>query len=260
MKKNAIASILLAFATAFVLSDNLGTASLVGDLSSTNDHVYTADQVDALVAGAGADMTSVSNTVTDLLTVAIAEAPTESTLEVLRLAVADLWEIHDKLAAIEAYDDIVDAIDSLVAASVAASLTNYATRAQLAGYVPTSRTINGRALSSNISLTATNVGALPAAGYSTVSPADIGSDPYIYVEFSGSTRILSYAGSGTLDVGGLYAPNGPPCHLVLSGFSSVNWPSSWYPIVDGTYDPSKINYYDVGGANGDTYVRFLFSR
>lgn len=50
MKKNAIASILLAFATAFVLSDNLGTASLVGDLSSTNDHVYTADQADAVFA------------------------------------------------------------------------------------------------------------------------------------------------------------------------------------------------------------------
>lgn len=50
MKKNAIASILLAFATAFVLAGNLGTASLVGDLSSTNDHVYTADQADAVFA------------------------------------------------------------------------------------------------------------------------------------------------------------------------------------------------------------------
>lgn len=50
MKKNAIASLLLAFSTAFVLADNLGTTSLVGDLSSTSDHVYTADQADAVFA------------------------------------------------------------------------------------------------------------------------------------------------------------------------------------------------------------------
>lgn len=50
MKKNALASLLLAFATAFALADNLGTASIVGDLSSTNDHVYTADQADAVFA------------------------------------------------------------------------------------------------------------------------------------------------------------------------------------------------------------------
>ncbi len=232
-------------------------ADLAADLAAAA--AAATNYTDVAVAAAGADMTSVSNTVSDLLTVAVAEAPEESTLEVLRLAVADLWEIHDKLAAIAAYDDIADAIDSLVAAAVAASLTNYATRAQLAGYVPTSRTINGRALSSNISLTAANVGALPAAGYSTVSPADLGADPYVYIEFSGGMRILSYAGSGVLDIGGLYAPNGPPCHLVLSGFSSVNWPSSWYSIIDGTYDPSASNYYEIGSINGQSYVRRLFA-
>ena len=233
----------------------------LGSIPRTNT-VYTAREVDVLLenAGGGADMTSVSNTVTDLLTVAVAEAPTESTLEVLRLAVADLWEIHDKLAAIEAYDDIVDAIDSLVASAVASSLTNYATKAQLSGYVPTSRKVNNKALASNVTLSAGDVGAIPAAGYSAISPADLGASPYVYVEFYGATRVLSYTGSGTLEVGGLYAPNGPPCHLVLSGFSSISWPTDDYPIVDGTYDSSKINYYDVGGANGDTYVRFLFSR
>lgn len=50
MKKNAIASILLAFAAAFAPADNLGTTSLVGDLSSTSDYVYTADQADAVFA------------------------------------------------------------------------------------------------------------------------------------------------------------------------------------------------------------------
>lgn len=50
MKKNAIASLALAFATAFVLADNLGTPSLVGDLSSSSDYVYTADEVDTLLS------------------------------------------------------------------------------------------------------------------------------------------------------------------------------------------------------------------
>lgn len=49
MKKNAIASLALAFATAFVLADNLGTPSLVGDLSSSSDYVYTADETDTLL-------------------------------------------------------------------------------------------------------------------------------------------------------------------------------------------------------------------
>ena len=52
MKKNVLASLLLAFATAFALADNLGTASLVGDLSSSNDYVYTADETDNVVSNA----------------------------------------------------------------------------------------------------------------------------------------------------------------------------------------------------------------
>ena len=48
MKKNAIASLLLAFATVFALADNLGTTTKVGSLSRSTDYVYTADQADAL--------------------------------------------------------------------------------------------------------------------------------------------------------------------------------------------------------------------
>ena len=74
---------------------------------------------------------SATNAVSDAMTVAVAENPIESTLEVLRLAVSDLWEIHDKLAAVEAYDSIVDAIDSIVAGA----LTNYVTMARISGWV-----------------------------------------------------------------------------------------------------------------------------
>lgn len=50
MKKNLIASVMLAFATAFALADNLGTATKVGSLSRSSDYVYTADQADAVFA------------------------------------------------------------------------------------------------------------------------------------------------------------------------------------------------------------------
>ena len=50
MKRNALASLALAFATAFALADGyLGTPTLVGDLSSTTNYVYQAAQVDTLV-------------------------------------------------------------------------------------------------------------------------------------------------------------------------------------------------------------------
>ena len=48
MKKNLIASVMLAFATVFALADNLGTTTKVGSLSRSTDYVYTADQADAL--------------------------------------------------------------------------------------------------------------------------------------------------------------------------------------------------------------------
>ena len=50
MKRNALASLALAFATAFALADNLGTVTKVGALSRTSDYVYTADQADAVIA------------------------------------------------------------------------------------------------------------------------------------------------------------------------------------------------------------------
>ena len=226
-----------------------------GSLSVVRTRLPAVERV--LTTGSGVpDMVAVSNAVSGLLAATVAELPAESTLEVLRLAVADLWDAVGRLSALSLYDDVSDAVDSLVAAS----LTNYVARAELAALVPASRTVNGRSLAANVVLDAAAVGAIPAAGYSAISPANLGSSPYVYIEFSSSAGVLSYTGSGALEIGGLYSPNGPPCHLVLSGFSSVAWPTDYYPIIDGTYDSSKTNYYEVGCANGATYVRFLFSR
>lgn len=50
MKKNALASLALALATAFALAEgNLGTPTKVGSLSRSTDYVYKASEVDAIV-------------------------------------------------------------------------------------------------------------------------------------------------------------------------------------------------------------------
>ena len=49
MKANALASLALAFATAYALADNLGTPTKVGSLSRSTDYVYTADEADTLL-------------------------------------------------------------------------------------------------------------------------------------------------------------------------------------------------------------------
>ena len=52
MKKNALASLALAFATAFALADGatyLGTPTKVGSLSRSTDYVYEAGEVDTLL-------------------------------------------------------------------------------------------------------------------------------------------------------------------------------------------------------------------
>jgi hypothetical protein len=75
MKKNILASLLLAFATAFVLAENLGTPSLVGDLSSSNDYVYTADQADAVVTAARTAAVSYTTAVSNKFEEAISAIP-----------------------------------------------------------------------------------------------------------------------------------------------------------------------------------------
>ena len=49
MKRNALASLALAFATAYALADNLGSPTKVGSLSRSTDYVYTADETDTLL-------------------------------------------------------------------------------------------------------------------------------------------------------------------------------------------------------------------
>jgi hypothetical protein len=153
------------------------------------------------------------------------------------------------------YDDVRDAIDAIVGGA----LTNFAHRADLFGYVPINRSVNGHALQADIALSAADVGAIPAAGVAPAPyPARLGEDPSIYIVFDSDVHNLSYSGSGILSVLGCYVPLGPARHLVLGGFDSVSWPSDLHVIADH-YVPEFENYYEVGNANGQNYIRFLFA-
>ena len=197
----------------------------------------------------------VTNTISDLVASSVSASPAGSEIAVLKLALADLWARVDGMQGLDGYDDVRDAIDAIVGGA----LTNYAHRADLFGYVPINRSVNGHALQADIALSAADVGAISAAGVAPAPyPARLGEDPSIYIVFDSDVHNLSYSGSGILSVLGCYVPLGPARHLVLGGFDSVSWPSDLHVIADA-YEPEAENYYEVGNANGQNYIRFLFA-
>lgn len=198
---------------------------------------------------------AVTNTVSDLVASAVATSPTGADIAVLKLALADLWARVEGIEGLDGYDDVRDAIDAIVGGA----LTNFAHRADLFGYVPINRSVNGHALQADIALSAADVGAISAAGVAPAPyPARLGEDPSIYIVFDSDVHNLSYSGAGILSVLGCYVPLGPARHLVLGGFDSVSWPSDLHVIADA-YEPEAENYYEVGNANGQNYIRFLFA-
>ena len=66
----------------------------------------------------------------------------------------------------------VNVIESVKVNGTALTVTSKAVNVDLSGYVPTSRTVNGKALSSNITLAASDVGALASGGTAVKATAD----------------------------------------------------------------------------------------
>lgn len=72
------------------------------------------------------------------------------------------------LASYITFSSLSSTLSSYVTTSALTStLSSYATTASLSGYVPTSRTVNGKALTTNITLAASDVGAPSGSGTST---------------------------------------------------------------------------------------------
>ena len=64
-------------------------------------------------------------------------------------------------------------------------------KVDLTGYVPTARTVNGKALSSNITLSASDVGAVPANGTASMATSD-GNGNNIATTYATKSEIISY--------------------------------------------------------------------
>jgi len=108
----------------------------------------------------------------------------------------------------------------------------------LTGYVPTSRTINSKALTSNISLTASDVGALP-------------SNTTYVSSFNGSTGAITY----TAPVTSVNGQTGAVTIAVYDDTSLANRVSAlenttWYRYYTGSSTPSNSM-----GNNGDLYFQ-----
>ena len=114
-----------------------------------------------LIAGqAGGDASAVTNLVSDILAEEVDALPVQSTLEVHRLVLADLWDRVDRMAGssdADAIDDILLALDSLDARLTALEARSGATATRMA------------ALEASVGTTATRMAAL--SGPSTVPAA-----------------------------------------------------------------------------------------
>ena len=108
----------------------------------------------------------------------------------------------------------------------------------LTGYVPTSRTINGKALTTNISLTASDVSALPS------------STTYVS-SFNGSTGAITYTAPVTSvngQTGAVTIPSYDDTALAQRVTDLENIP--WVTYYTGTATPNSSQ-----GQNGDVYFR-----
>lgn len=112
------------------------------------------------------------------------------------------------------------------------------TAVDLSGYVPTSRTINGKALTSNISLTASDVSALPS------------STTYVS-SFNGSTGAITYTAPVTSVNGQTGAVTVATYDdTALAGRVTALENTAWYRYYTGSSAPSSAQ-----GNNGDLYFQ-----
>lgn len=104
------------------------------------------------------------------------------------------------------------------------------TAVDLSGYVPTSRTVNGKALSSDISLTASDVSALPS------------STTYVS-SFNGESGAITYTAPVTSVNGqtGAVTITDSDEKLKISSIGSSN--SLYYPIISTTSTTAETKYY-----------------
>jgi len=213
----------------------LADPAALGSIDRTNT-VYTAAQVDALVAGAAGepDPTLVTNLVAESEARILANAPDAAAWTALKLIVADLWRRVDALDA--------DGSDSLSAAA-AEQLVNDRIAQMYASLdlefadwrARQTSTCRSTTISADTSGVAAQLSPVAATRYyaSTANDRTLG--------------FASFSGVGNL-----------PCILILEQFSSVSWPTGAKVETAYSYDGGNPSVYAVYKLNGTLYAKKLY--
>lgn len=235
---------------AFVAGSARG-ATPSGEMPLTTP-IYSASEVDALLDGAGASLGDVTNYVAEAITEYGADDPAA---ELHKLILADLWRRVDALdgadgsgyvtaaqveemwaaALDEAVDDLKGADDALRLELMrdrdelarAAAVCEASTRDE--NFVPLAPTTVNAA-----TITATSGQSIPLSR-------------------KAATRRYRTGTATVLTITSFTGLSQNPCWLVLSGYSSVTWPSGAV-LTNGAYESGKVNYFRVCYVYNKTFV------
>ena len=213
----------------------LADPATLGSIDRTNT-VYTATQVDALIAGAAAepDPTLVTNLVAESEARILANAPDAAAWTALKLIVADLWRRVDALDA--------DGSDAL-SATAAEQLINDRIAQMYASLdlefadwrAQQTSTCYSTTISANTSGVAAQLSPVAATRY-----------------------YASTANNRTLGFASLSGVGNLPCILILERFSSVSWPSGAKVETAYAYNSGNPNVYAIYKLNGTIYCKKIY--
>lgn len=229
----------IVFALALVAGLAAGDPATLGSIDRTNT-VYTATQVDALIAGAAAepDPTLVTNLVAESEARILSNAPDAAAWTALKLIVADLWRRVDALDA-----DGSDALSAAAAEQLIQDRTSqlYATlELQLGNF--TNR--NDLAQSTDCSSTTISANTSGIAAQLSTSKATR------YYASTANNRTIGFSSFGGV---GNY-----PCILILERFSSVSWPTGAKIETAYAYNSGNPNVYAIYKLNDTLYAKKIY--
>ena len=213
----------------------LADPATLGSIDRTNT-VYTATQVDALIAGASAepDPTLVTNLVAESEARILANAPDAAAWTALKLIVADLWRRVDALDADGSTALSAAAAEQLINDRIAQMYASLDLEFADWRSQQTS-TCHSTTISANTSGVAAQLSPVAATRYyaSTANNRTLG--------------FASFSGVGNL-----------PCILILERFSSVSWPTGAKVETAYAYNSGNPNVYAIYKLNGTVYAKKLY--
>ena len=112
--------------------------------------------------------------------------------------------------------------------------SNTTTSVDLSGYVPTSRTVNGKALSSNITLSASDVGAAPSSHTHSYAASSHTHDDRYYTETEINNKLSGYSPTSHTHDGRYYTET--EINNKLSGYSPTSHTHSNYAASNHTHN------------------------